>query len=85
MPMFEIGDTVRIAHGLENSEGASNPEYFPNCKGHSTIGVMAEILKIVASNGKSIQASYNRNLNHSLKLWVEIQDHRIIDYQGDFG
>jgi hypothetical protein len=76
MPMFEIGDTVRIAHGLENSEGASNPEYFPNCKDHS-IGVMAEILKIVASNGKSIQASYNRNLNHNLKLWVEIQDHRI--------
>jgi len=73
-PIFEIGDIVKIAHGIENSEGFTNSEYLPSGKDES-IGAHVEILEILASNGKRIEACYNPNMNSNLKLFVELSHH----------
>jgi hypothetical protein len=72
-PIFSIGDRVRLAHGIDNSEGYSNPDYFPSCD-DKFIGRYGRIENIVASNGKWIEATYNKNMNRNLKLLVEFED-----------
>jgi hypothetical protein len=71
--MFKVGDVVQIAHGIENSAGSTNSEFVPSARDPS-IGVMGTVLEIVASNGKSIEVSFNRKINYNLKLLVEIMD-----------
>jgi len=69
-PIFSVGQTVIIAHGLLNSEGFRNSEYLPNEEDES-IGLHVNILQIVSSNGKRIEECFNSKMNCSLKLLVE--------------